>query len=98
MYDPEKIRIPANFVPEHPFYFGIDPKIGEDRDENLAAHPRSEQEIRRHIAAYYAMISHIDENVGRLLDCLLYTSMGIWFRGFLGGGILRRGLIMRTPF
>ena len=73
MYDPEKIRIPANFVPEHPFYFGIDPKIGEDRDENLAAHPRSEQEIRRHIADYYAMISHIDENVGRLLEALERT-------------------------
>lgn len=70
MYDPSKIRVPDNFAEEHPFYFGIDSKIGEDRDENLAAYPRTESEIQRHIADYYAMISHIDENVGRILDAL----------------------------
>lgn len=69
MYDPAAISLPANFAADH-FDFGINPKVGEDRDENLAAHPRTETEIRQHIADYYAMISHIDEQVGRLLTAL----------------------------
>ena len=73
MYDPEKLQLPPNFTEEHPFPIGINASIGEDRDENLAAHPRSGQEVRRHIADYYAMISHLDENIGKLLDCLEET-------------------------
>lgn len=97
MYDPEKIRLPENFQPEHPFDFGIDPKIGEDRDENLAAHPRTGAEIRRHIADYYAMISHIDENVGRLLDALERTGQLentlIVYTGDNGLAVGRHGLM-----
>ena len=70
MYRDEEIELPENFVADHPFEIGINPKIGEDRDENLAAYPRTEQEVRRHIADYYAMISHIDYNIGRLMDAL----------------------------
>ena len=73
MYDPEKITLPENWKTQHPFCYGIDLNSGEARDENLAAHPRTEREIRRHLADYYAMISHIDENVGRLLDTLEET-------------------------
>ena len=73
LYDPEKLTLPPNFVAEHPFDIGINASIGEDRDESLAAHPRSEQEVRRHIADYYGMISHLDENIGKLLDCLEAT-------------------------
>lgn len=69
MYDPAKLSLPANFAADH-FDFGINPSVGEDRDENLAAYPRTEEEIRQHLADYYAMISHIDEQLGRLLDAL----------------------------
>lgn len=72
MYDPAKLSLPANFAADH-FDFGINPSVGEDRDENLAAHPRTEAEIRQHLADYYAMISHIDEQVGRLLEALEST-------------------------
>lgn len=97
MYDPSKISLPNNFAAEHPFYFGIDPKIGEDRDESLAAHPRTESEIRRHIADYYAMISHIDENVGRILDALERTKQLdntiIVYTGDNGLAVGRHGLM-----
>ena len=73
MYDPEKLTLPENFCAEHPFFYGVDLKTNEARDENLAAHPRSEQEVRNHLADYYAMISHIDDHVGRLLDTLEET-------------------------
>lgn len=66
MYDPEKIPLPENFLAEHP----IDTGAMEIRDEMLAAFPRDPDEIRRHIAEYYAMISHLDHGFGRLVAAL----------------------------
>ena len=63
MYDPRQIKLPENFMPEHPFDNGW----MRGRDELLAGFPRTEQEIRRHIAEYYAMISHLDDAVGRVI-------------------------------
>jgi arylsulfatase A-like enzyme len=40
------------------------------RDENLAAWPRSEKVIRDQIAEYYGMMSHLDQQIGRILDKL----------------------------
>lgn len=66
MYDPNELEIPRSFMPRHPF------DNGElfVRDEKLATFPRKEGEIRRNIADYYAMLSHIDAEVGRLMDYL----------------------------
>jgi arylsulfatase A-like enzyme len=66
MYSPEKVRLPKNFMPDHPFDNG-DLRL---RDEELAPHPRTEAEIRKHIAAYYAMISEVDAQIGRILDAV----------------------------
>lgn len=66
LYDPAKIELPPNFMPEH----SIDTGALRVRDELLAAFPRDPGEIRRHIAEYYAMISHLDEAFGRLIDTL----------------------------
>ena len=65
-YDPERLTLPPNFLPRHPFDNGAI----DIRDELLAAHPRDEAEVRRHIAEYYAMITHLDAETGRLLDAL----------------------------
>lgn len=54
---------PENFMPEHPFDNG-DMLI---RDERLAGFPRTQDEIRRHRADYYAMISHHDHHIGLVL-------------------------------
>ena len=94
MYDPDEIELPANFMPEHPFDTGV----SEIRDELLAAYPRTEEEIKRHIADYYGMISQMDMEIGRILDTLdaqglrentivVYTSdhgLGVGQHGLMG--------------
>jgi arylsulfatase A-like enzyme len=66
MYDPTEVTLPENFMPSHPF------DNGEllVRDELLAEFPRTPDEVRRHIAEYYAMISHLDAQIGRILAAL----------------------------
>jgi arylsulfatase A-like enzyme len=66
LYDPTKITLSKNFMPQHPFDNG-ELRI---RDEMLAAFPRTPQEMRRHLADYYATISHMDHEVGRILDAV----------------------------
>lgn len=66
MYDPEKIRVPESFAGEHPFDFGI----RGIRDEKLAPYPRTEEDTRRQIAEYYAMITHLDDGIGRIMNAL----------------------------
>ena len=66
LYDPDDIQMPRNFMPEHPFDNG---ELNV-RDEMLAPWPRTSKVIGRHIAAYYAMISHLDAEIGRVLDML----------------------------
>jgi arylsulfatase A-like enzyme len=59
--------VPANFLPQHPF------NIGDDlagRDERLAPWPRTEKVVRQHLADYYAAITFLDEQIGRILEAL----------------------------
>ena len=69
MYDPEQIRLPENFLPEHPFDNGE----LDVRGENLEAVPRRPEKIRKHLAEYHAMISHLDAQIGRIVDALKAT-------------------------
>jgi arylsulfatase A-like enzyme len=64
--DPGTIELPPNVLPRHPFDNGE----MEVRDELLAGMPRTEAEVRQHIADYYGMIAHLDHSVGRILDAL----------------------------
>ncbi len=66
LYPPEEVDFPPNFFPEHPFDNG-ELRV---RDENLAPFPRTEKEVRKHIADYYAMISHTDHEIGRVMAAL----------------------------
>ncbi len=66
MYEPARLPLPPNFLPQHPSDNG-DQRC---RDENLAAFPRNENEIRRHIAEYYAMISHLDHRIGTVIEAV----------------------------
>ncbi len=70
-YDPAKIPLPPNFLPEHPFDHGN----LRGRDEVLFAFPRTPEEVRAELAAYYAVISHLDAQVGRILTALEQTGM-----------------------
>jgi arylsulfatase A-like enzyme len=93
MYDPEQVRLPENFMPEHPFDNGW----MRGRDELLAGFPRTEQEVRRHIAEYYAMISHLDDAIGRvtaeLADKGVLQNTIIVFAGDNGLAVGQHGLM-----
>jgi arylsulfatase A-like enzyme len=65
-YPRKEIQVPPNFLPEFPFDQG-DHKI---RDEMLAPFPRTPEAIQAHRAEYYAIISHADAQIGRILDAL----------------------------
>lgn len=65
-YAPNAMPLPPGFMGEHPFDNGE----LEIRDELLAEKPRREEDIKRHLADYYAMITHLDVQVGRILDGL----------------------------
>ena len=93
MYDPDKILLPDNYLPEHPFDNG-EMRV---RDELLEEWPRRPERIRRHVAEYYAMISHLDNEVGRVLDALKATkefeNTIVVFAGDNGLALGRHGLM-----
>ena len=65
-YNTEAISLPKNFQPIHPF------DNGEliIRDENLLPFPRTKKAVKGEIASYYAMISEVDDNIGKILAAL----------------------------
>jgi arylsulfatase A-like enzyme len=56
--------LPPNYKPDHPFDNG-ELSI---RDEELLPHPRTKEAVQGQIAAYYAMVSEVDHEIGRVLD------------------------------
>jgi arylsulfatase A-like enzyme len=66
MYRPEEMPVPINFLPQHPF------NNGEltVRDECLAGWPRTREVIQAQTADYYGLISHLDQQIGRILATL----------------------------
>jgi arylsulfatase A-like enzyme len=66
MYYRDRPPLPANFLPQLPFDNGM--MVG--RDEVLAAWPRTESVIRDQLAEYYGLITHLDEQIGRVLQAL----------------------------
>jgi len=66
MYDPADITLPGNFMGGHPFDNGA----LHIRDEKLAPFPRDPDDTRRHIAEYYAMISHLDDRIGDVIEAV----------------------------
>jgi arylsulfatase A-like enzyme len=93
LYDEEAMPLPKNFMPKHPF------DNGElmVRDEKLAAFPRPEMEIRKHLRDYYAIITALDEQIGRLITNLkerdLYENTIIIFSSDHGLAIGSHGLM-----
>jgi choline-sulfatase len=69
-YPIDRIALPSNFVPEYPFKdeIGCGPKL---RDEALAPFPRSEHAVKVHRSEYFAIITHLDRQIGRILDALV---------------------------
>jgi len=87
------IPLPGNFMSAHPFDHG-DLQI---RDEHLAAWPRNPEKIRESLADYYAMIAHLDERIGDLINTLkkydLYDNTLIVFTADNGLAVGSHGLL-----
>jgi arylsulfatase A-like enzyme len=67
MYSREKLKVPANFLETHPFLIE---RTFNGRDEILAPYPRTPEIVRTHLQEYYAIITHLDAQIGRVLDAL----------------------------
>lgn len=68
-YPADKIAIPASYLPEYPFKdeIGCSPSL---RDEKLAPFPRTEHAVQVQRQEYYAIITHMDDQIGRILEGL----------------------------
>lgn len=93
MYPEERIDLPPNFLPEHPFDNG-EMKV---RDEALLPWPRTPEAIRKERSDYYAIITHLDAQIGRILDTLdregLTRNTLIFFAGDNGLAVGQHGLL-----
>lgn len=69
MYPLENISIPESYLPMYPFKDSIGNGPGL-RDEALAPFPRTEHAIKVHTKEYYALITHLDEQIGGIIDGL----------------------------
>ncbi|MDZ8119080.1 sulfatase-like hydrolase/transferase [Pontiella agarivorans] len=72
MYPLDSIRLPENFMPENPYAEAMQAGKGV-RDEDLAPFPRTEFSIKTHRQEYYAIITHMDDQIGRILQTLEET-------------------------
>ncbi len=68
-YPLDRIDIPKSFMPRYPYAEQIE--CGSDlRDEQLAPFPRTEYAIKVNRQEYYALVTHMDEQIGRILDAI----------------------------
>lgn len=66
MYPDGSIPLPGNFKALHPFKFD-DLNI---RDETLAPWPRTPEIVQESLSDYYALISHLDNRIGDIIETL----------------------------
>ena len=71
-YDEAAVPLPPNFATEHPFDTGE----LDIRDEWTAPLPRTPAAVRREIAGYDAMITHLDAEVGRIVEAVQRNGFG----------------------
>ena len=68
MYPLDSIKVPENFLPEYPYANAI---CGKGlRDEVLMPYPRTEYAVKVNRQEYYAIITHMDHHIGRMLEAL----------------------------
>ncbi|MCP5516632.1 MAG: sulfatase-like hydrolase/transferase [Verrucomicrobiales bacterium] len=96
MYPLERIAVPVNFLPEYPWKEAIGCGTGL-RDERLAPFPRTEYAVKVHRQEYYAIITHMDAQIGRILKALEQSGKAdntwIFFTADHGLAVGHHGLI-----
>lgn len=68
IYYKNRPPLPKNFLPEHPFQNA--PQATSGRDEGLAPWPRTKEMISDQLCEYYGLVTHLDNQVGRILSAL----------------------------
>lgn len=68
-YPLERIKTPETYQPLYPYLDEIG--VGKGlRDEVLAPFPRTEYAVKVHRREYFAIITHLDAQIGRIVDAL----------------------------
>jgi len=72
MYPVENISIPESFMPMYPYKdsIGCGPSL---RDAALLPFPRTEYAVKVHRQEYYALITHLDQQIARIIKALEAT-------------------------
>lgn len=95
-YPLENISLPASWIPLYPWKDSIG-NGASLRDEALGPFPRTEYATKVHIQEYYAIISHLDTQIGKILDALEATgkmdNTYIFFTADHGLSVGRHGLL-----
>lgn len=105
-----EIAVPDNFLPIYPYAEQIGCGRGL-RDERLAPFPRTPYAVKVHRQEYYAIITHMDAMIGRILDAVEATGKAdntwIFFTADHGLAVGQHGLLgkqnlydhsVRVPF
>ncbi|MEM9329420.1 MAG: sulfatase-like hydrolase/transferase [Bacteroidota bacterium] len=96
MYPLDNIGLESSFAPLYPYRYDIGCGPGL-RDEALAPFPRTEYAVKVHKQEYYALITHMDEQIGQILQRLEETgekdNTYIFFTADHGLSVGRHGLI-----
>ncbi len=70
-YPLDRIKLPENFLPQYPH---ADKICGLGlRDEKLMPYPRTEFAVKVHRQEYFAIVTHMDDQVGRVMNALEKT-------------------------
>ncbi|MDF7799294.1 sulfatase-like hydrolase/transferase [Pontiellaceae bacterium B1224] len=70
-YPLDRIEMPENFLPEYPYAEAI---CGKNlRDEKLMPYPRTEYAVKVNRQEYFALITHMDDQIGKILQALEKT-------------------------
>ena len=70
-YPLERIQLPKSFLPEYPYAAAA---CGKSlRDERLMPYPRTEYSVKVNRQEYFALITHMDDQIGRILQALENT-------------------------
>ncbi|WP_442505683.1 sulfatase-like hydrolase/transferase [Novipirellula sp. SH528] len=68
-YPSDSVAVPKNFQPMYPFAESIGCGKGL-RDERLGPFPRTEHAVQVHRGEYFALITHMDDQIGRILKAV----------------------------
>ncbi|MBC8243496.1 MAG: sulfatase-like hydrolase/transferase [Verrucomicrobia bacterium] len=94
-YPLSRIKVPGNYLAEYPYKddIGCSAKL---RDEKLGPFPRTHHAVKVHRQEYYAIIEHMDTQIGRILDALDASGQAentyIFFSADHGLGVGHHGL------